>query len=442
MTTVIDPPTGLASGRLTFGQQSLWRDIQTLPRERWYEANHACVITFPEPVARSRVSAAALRLDARHHSLRTVLDLADIEDPRQVLLSPLESLDLRVVALPPHRVPALVDELRRVPFDLRTERPWSLVAITGPQTRPGPDDPADPLVEAVIFSQHHLALDSWSVELFSRELLALVAGTAELDETSGNLVEVAHEQRTSPVWAAKQAATQRHLAKVYTTRAASYLDLDPAAGSHLLSLTSTRLLDACRALSGAFGVSIGTVITTAAADALVPFVDDRPIVFGLMSSNRFAVRWQHLVTSMNQWVHVAMPPVDASFSEAAQAVQQRSMVAYRLGIYDVDLLRTVVPHEQAAEASTRPTFTVNTYEVAPFADEAGDFQDGGAIRNDPVFTSAGPRSFLRVMISPDAVRLQLRTTGLPARVPEALIRTVHARIVHEAAVLAEQGSQP
>jgi hypothetical protein len=58
--------TELSEAPLTFGQLSVWRDIDRLPRARWQEANMSNTFGFPEPVSRRRLCQALTRLQAKH----------------------------------------------------------------------------------------------------------------------------------------------------------------------------------------------------------------------------------------------------------------------------------------------------------------------------------------------------------------------------------------
>ncbi len=53
---------------LTFGQLQVWRDIQTMPRSRWHEANWVFRVDVPPEVSLPSVRTALDRLAERHPS--------------------------------------------------------------------------------------------------------------------------------------------------------------------------------------------------------------------------------------------------------------------------------------------------------------------------------------------------------------------------------------
>jgi hypothetical protein len=416
----------VGAGPLTLGQLSVWRDIDTLPRDRWHEPNHASVVPLGRAVPVAAVRGALRSLEQAHESLRTVFDVTEPARPRQLLLEPAAQIDVPVVTVADEDVPDLLARLQSVPFDLRTDRPWRVVALAVPG--PAADDV---LVDRVVLSQHHIAFDAWSVALFGRQLAELVgaAGVHRLDD-GGSLVGIAEEQRSSPVWAKRGEAVERHFRRIYAAPPAQHVETDPAHGVVQVSLTSAALLGAAQRHARVLGVSLGTLVVAAVVDGLRPRTDG-PLVVGLMSSNRFGARWQHLLTSMNQWAVIAVPPGEETFDDLARDVQQRSMVAYRLGIYDVDAVRAIGGEVDGVSPSTLPTFTVNAFEVdaLPVTDS---FDATAQVVREPVFSSVGPRSYLRLIVSPEALCLRLRTNGLPVTAAEELLTHVHSTLLRAA----------
>src|SRR4051794_15515453 len=118
MTTSTEPSGG-PSGPLTFGQMSVWRDIDSLPRERWQEANLSFRFDFPKPVSRRRLCEVLSELEAKHESLRTVYVLEDPRWPLQRPLPPQPVTEVEVVYADSEDVDARTELLLRRPFDLR-----------------------------------------------------------------------------------------------------------------------------------------------------------------------------------------------------------------------------------------------------------------------------------------------------------------------------------
>jgi|GEM_PF-1507031 len=399
---------------LTYGQKSVWRDIEHLPRARWHEANHANLITLPAPRPLPEVQERLTALERRHAALRTVLDLDDPEAPRQVVLEPRDVVALPLADPEDDELAATATGARAVAFDLRQDLPWRPVALAS-RTSPG-------LVDRVLLTQHHMAFDAWAVGVVERELRAPVLPTSPPPD----LRTVAREQQDDPVWAARADALRRHVAQVYGGPVARWSGTDDAHGAHQVSLRSRQLLASGRQAAVELKVSLANVLVAAVVEALADKVGPGAVVAGLMSSNRFAARWSDLVTSMNQWVAVdaaSRGELDATALE----LQRRAMTAYRLGIYDVDVLRDLVRAHGVTGPSLLPTVNVNGFETDEEPD-VPEHEPDGHVEHEAVFSRVGAPAYLRIVVTPASICLRLRTTGIAVAAAERTLRDVH-RIV-------------
>ncbi|MCP8999452.1 hypothetical protein NFC73_06855 [Pseudarthrobacter sp. RMG13] len=421
----------VSAGPLTFGQMSVWRDIDALPRERWHEPNYVTIIRLPPETSAGMIESALVALDTRHEAMRTLFDLGNAKEPRQILMPPLHAIDVSVHCVSAEDVETKADELRRQPFDLQKVRPWRVVALAAsPDTGLHVDgdgevsDPGFDRLTHVLFAKHHIAFDAWAVELLTAEFLNLLrAPSAEWDSRPvHSLAAIADEQRHTDVWAARSDAARRHFGAVYTTIPARFTAVADEQAVLQASLTSTDLYRSATGLAVLLKVSVGTVVITGVVQAVRQYTDSRPMAVGLMSSNRFASRWRDLITSMNQWIPISLPLAPSmTFREQAELIQRKSMGAYRLGIYDVDVISDRELAEQASTAS-QPTVHVNVISSRAADEKLTEPDEALEIEWERVFSSVGPRCYLRIFVGEKNLVLKLRTNGLPEHVLEGILR--------------------
>ncbi|MBD1539308.1 hypothetical protein HC749_14180 [Arthrobacter sp. S13_S34] len=425
-------PPAVAAGPLTFGQMSVWRDIDTLPRERWHEPNYVTIIRLPRATSADMIESALVALDTRHEAMRTLFDLVNPQDPRQILMPPLQAIHVDVQSVSAVDVEAKADELRRQPFDLQKVRPWRVLALaTSTETDlhvEGEDsDPGLNRATHVLFAKHHIAFDAWAVEILTTEFLNLLGGpSSELEaQPVHSLAAIAAEQRHTDVWAARSDAVRRHFGAVYDTIPACFTEVADDRAVLQASLTSTDLHRSATRLAASLKVSVGTVLITGVVQAVRQYTDSRPLAVGLMSSNRFAARWRDLITSMNQWIPISLPLASGlTFREQAEVVQRKSMGAYRLGIYDVDATSDGDPAAQGG-TSNQPTVHVNVISARAADERLTEPGEALEIEWERVFSSVGPRCYLRIFVGEKNLVLKLRTNGLPEQVLEGILRDTH-----------------
>ncbi|MGI8664729.1 MAG: condensation domain-containing protein [Jatrophihabitans sp.] len=431
-TSTAESPATDRTAPLTFGQMSVWRDIDSLPRDRWQEGNVFHTFALPEPVSRRQLCQALTRLDAKHESLRTVYEVADPQRPRQRLLPPRPVTDVEVAAGPDAAERGTA--LQNRPFDLTADRQIRALGIA--EGEPS-EDPDEPNLIRVALCVHHIACDGWSLGLLMLDLFAFLGlAGEELPPAPNSLLEVAEEQRSAPVWQAKLKATQRHFRLVYQAEVTSFRQRDPAVGVLQVALESHALLVAAQALADSAKVSVASVFTAAFLDAVSEQCEPGPIRIGLMTSNRFLDRWRNQVTTMNQLIPmVVQADPQADFADRLASTQVATMRAYRLGLFDVD---QVTPHAlglSVAPGRLSSLCMINTANGAPpeylAPEPAGQPPQ---LHWEPVFTAISAGCYLRVFLTTqESIRLRLRTGGLAREVTEAILLSSYQRVLEAVA---------
>jgi hypothetical protein len=158
---------------------------------------------------------------------------------------------------------------------------------------------------------------------------------------------------------------------------------------------------------------------------------DSPIRLALMSSNRFSQRWAGLVASMNQLIPITLDAgEDCLRRPALEALQNKALRAYRVAMHDVDAMW---PANLGLPPETDRTPTCMYNVVTPWvSDQSSPIQDGDvpSISWEPVFTSLGPRCYLRACeTTTDTLILTLRTTGVEEAVNIEMLREIYSTII-------------
>jgi Condensation domain len=417
-----------ATAPLTFGQMSVWRDIDHLPRERWQEANIFFSFDFAKPVSRRRLCEVLTELEAKHESLRTVYVLDDPQWPLQRPLPPQPITEVEVVYADSEDVEARIEQMHRRPFDLRVDRPFRVLAVaTGEPSA----DPELPNLTGVTLCWHHIACDGWSLGVLVRDMFAMLGfGTEPEPRPQTSLLQVAEEQRTSPFWQSKLKATQRHFRSVYQVQPTTFRDRDPELGGLQAAIESAPLYVATQSLAERHNVSTSTIFTAAFADAMAPYCHPGPIRMGLMTGNRFTERWRPYVTSMNQLIPILIEGrPDSSFTERLPEIGVLSMRAFRLGMFDVD---QVTPAALGLEPlDVMPLCMFNLMASAP-AEFDGELADGQLpeLHWEPVYSQIRGGCYLRVYdTTVQTIRLRLRTGGLSRETVEGILLGIYQRVM-------------
>lgn len=419
----------MTTAPLTFGQLSVWRDIDGLPRERWHEGNVSHGFDLPKPVSRRQLAAIATTLAQRHPSLRTLID--PTEPPRQ-LVQPAEVIeDVPVVFGDLEDAEARADELKHTAFDLSRDRPFRILAVaTGPEI----DDPDAENINRVYYCLHHIAADGWSIGLLLMDTFALL-GQGELQPSPPHtLLEEAVRQRSSPAEAARVKAAQKHFRAIYAADATSFLDRDAGRGGLEAAIESPVLYQQARRLAEAEKVSLSTLFTAAFADAVSRYCRPGPIRMGLMAGNRLTERWRAHVTSMNQLaLMLVSPDPSGPLVDQFADVGINTMRAYRFGHYDVDQMTVPALGLDKDPAEVKYLCMFNFMDGASgqyFDEPSGTTPE---VHWEPVFSHISAGCYLRVYDTVDqTIRLRLRTGGLTEATHVGILTGMYERIVDAA----------
>jgi hypothetical protein len=326
---------------LSYGQLSVWRFIEELPRARWAEVNLGRLLPLPEGVTTAATRAAVAAVCRRHESLRTTYRFDAPQGPVQVPHPGAEPA-VTVVECGEAEAAARADEIVRAPFSLQDDLGWRAEVLT---TRGRP--------AFLALAVHHLVADGWALHRIETELSELLRnppapGRGEPSKPSPfdptpvdpTPAALALEQR-SPAWAERRAAARSYWAELAAGpgspargparpagarpgRIRGTLRLGPASGA------VTEIARRSRVFPQAVMLALFTVAVAArdgGGDCVIP----------LMSSNRSTPRWQELVTSMNQQIPMRIDvDEDEEFGSFLRRVHEAGVRAYRNGCYDVD----------------------------------------------------------------------------------------------------------
>ncbi|MFG1425019.1 amino acid adenylation domain-containing protein [Roseixanthobacter glucoisosaccharinicivorans] len=230
---------------------------------------------------------ALTRLAVRHESLRTALVEVD-GLPRQVIF-PTPRLDLRVEAaahLSPEMRDGVLRDFASAPFALDRAPLWRALLLRGEHAD------AQAGGEALAFTLHHIISDVWSVGVFTRDLLALLA------EESGGVPAAlpALDVQYKDCIAVPRADAEAHLAYWRAQLSgAPVLELPADAprpprkthdGDHVVQLIPAADAAALKALAAARGASAFTAVAAAFQALLCGITGARDLVIGTVTAGR------------------------------------------------------------------------------------------------------------------------------------------------------------
>lgn len=410
-----------ADGPLTFGQLSLWRNVQDLPRARWHEPNLTTVWPLPACTRVEAVRNALLLMEQRHVALRTTYDVSDPRNPRQRPHEPGRALDVAVREGTEDDAHRLVAEMAVEPFDLRTDFGWRVRIIARGDT-----------ATHLAMVHHHILADGWGKGVLWQDLLAAITSPDGLPDNAYSLVELAEAQRGKE-FEARSRAVRRHWENTLTAASEGGLaDGDASADVVQACLRSRRSRAAAAHIAERLGLTTTTVLLTAYAIATERVQHVRSIPFRLLAANRVNPLWSHYLTTMNQWTPAHVESGD-DFATLARRLHRRGMQAYRLGMYDPDeiaSLRGEFPvHIGATESAWAYNYITDAVSKDPrFPDGADD----PAVTWEPVFQALGPRIYLRVTDDGHSSWvLRLRARGVPDDQVAALLHGTHDVLIAE-----------
>jgi hypothetical protein len=416
---------------LTFGQMSVWRDIDDLPRARWHEANTALTVPIPNGRTTREIEDVLATLDTAHVGLRTQFNVDDPDSPVQYVLPPRCLFGVQAVTVQPDHIDDATRAIAAQPIDIGAGRPWSATVIHNED---------EPERRTLVISKHHIACDAWSVGLIENDLTELLRSSDHriVPSDPGTLLALARSQRSSSVWQSRREATLRHFGKVFSTPAAQIGSPSADHGVLMAATESRELYDAASAVARQTDVSVATVFIAAyAAEAKALSSNERGVRMDLMSSNRFNARFDSLVTSMNQWIPVTFDRQHDFGVDNLQSTGLAALRAYRLGSYDVDLVR---PESFGLRDITETSPTCSFNFVTPSeAQYPPDESVEPEVHWESPFSSVGPACYLRAMsTTAGTIRLRLRTNGLAPETVSKLLLGVHFRVLEYATRLRSQ----
>jgi hypothetical protein len=405
------------SGPLSYGQLSVWRDVEHLPPERRHEANTWAYWTLPAGLETAAVRRALGELGRRHRSLHTRYDVTDPAAPRQVADTALEGPQ---VTEADHAAGNPVPALLARPFDLENEVGWRAQIVTR-AGRPS----------AVALVKHHMTADGWCEDVLRADFLRLLHDPRTPADPPPGPLELARWQRGEH-GARQNAAALDHWRRVLAAGPAAFPVRDAQRPLQCV-LRSRAALAGGRALAQRLGASLPGVVLAAYLRGVAELTERTVLVAQLMSANRFLPRWRSVVTSMNQWTAAPVPlrPQD-DFEAQVRLVNRAAMTAYRHGMYDVDALsglrRHEWPHPQPQEATCAFNF-LGMDGIAP----AGRGREPTVVWEEP-FSTIGPRCYLRAAAEGDGgLTLRLRVTGISRQRTLELLTGIHDLLVAEPA---------
>lgn len=354
---------------LTFGQLSVWRDVEDLPADRAHEANVADVWTVPSDVPAHQILTAFESLTRRHeslriryddgpHGLRMILPGRADRAPVQVLREDVLREDAE------HTLKAVVDAELSTAVNLSVGPGWRAAVVAGPEST------------AVVVLSHHITADAWATKLMRKDFQCLLAEPNQALDPVPGLLDWAKEQRAATEQRLRQRA--RVLAYfekiVVADEALAAVKEDDQSPAVQATLLSCELRDAAAQIAATARTSIGSVVLAAAIRAFAGHLGVERLAVDIMASNRTSKLSRLLLTSMNQWAPALFERL-ASYplTEAAVIVQHTTLDASRHGEYDVDELRQL-RHDLLGSTAKASALAVNFVPEPPTSpvNTAGD----------------------------------------------------------------------
>ncbi len=387
--------TAVLTGPLSFGQLSVWRDIEELPPDGQHQAN----LVFQQSLAGAgvpvpQVVAAVDLLRERHESLRTVFDLTDPAAPVQVV-RPATQVAPPVTTVTPDpgadaaaTAARLAEELEHRAFDLAAEEPLRVIVVE-----------VGGHAEHLVLGLHHIAVDMWAVEVLRAEFSALLSGSilAAGGTSPRELAVVQH----SPGWAERRSSTRDYLHGVYAEVArsagqASRLPLQPVTKAKA-NLSSRVAWPAALERAAELGISPPGLVLAAYCWQAHELTGADRILVNTMTTNRLFPGTAGLISSMNQWARLMSEREPGEgFAAFAHRLHWSALRAYRHGCYDVDDDNALRAEVERAIGPVTPEFSYNFVDLpddgtAPPEDAAAPAYD---LTSMPPVYVGGPMFYL------------------------------------------------
>jgi len=317
---------------LCFGQLSVWRALESLPRRQWATTNITRAVLLKDVASTEDVREARAQCCARHESLRTTYEVTDPARPRQIVHAA-SAPRMDVIDLPdvdPPRLQRLADARADEPFLLDKDVGWNatLARVRG---RPA----------ALLVTMNHIVADGWALGRVLDEVTTLVAGDtmAQPDQSTEPTPRALAAAQRSTAWEARRGAAIEYWARLLRT--APLTDPPPADSDRVhCHLPLGAVSGAVTSIAKRERVFPQAVALALTATTIARLTRARAFLLWSMVSNRFDPRWRATVTSMNQAipVHVEIGS-DEPFASLLSRLQLASTEAMQHGCYDVDAVR-------------------------------------------------------------------------------------------------------
>jgi hypothetical protein len=399
------------SGPLSYGQLSVWRDIEGLPRARWHEANSWSRWPLPDGVDVARVREALRALALRHPSLRTRYDFTDPAAPRQLI-----DAETGVEIIEGELAGDLVAEATKLvttPFDLRADYGWRARIIT----RDG--RPTD-----VLYVVNHMVADGWCGGVVERDFRAFLRDPDSASVVAGPL-DLARWQHSAQQERARAAITGYWERVLASGPGSGFPGADPrVAGPLRCTFRSRPAYARGMEVAAQTKTSLSSVVLAAYTLAVARVTGIDEVVAQMMCANRFSPQWREAVTSMNQWTATPVTTVD-ELAEQAVLVHRGVLTAYRYGMYNVDTVAGL-------RAATARRLGIETHEATCAYNYVAlpEFTGPPAGDTEPVwdepFSTIGHTCYLNVAEEAGTLlMLRLRTKGIERERVAAVMKHLH-----------------
>lgn len=311
---------GCGSAPLTWGQAENWATIQRMGH--WFPLGGVKELSGQDTV--EGVAEELAYLLGRYQTLRTLLDLTDPLDPRQVLVARGE-IGLEVVdaaGRPPAAVAADVEErYRTAPLDFTRDWPIRMAVVC-----------ADGRPTHMVVLMSHIAIDGTGATIMMTE-----AAVRESTPVRGMQPLEQAEWQRSPAGRRQNDAAMRHWEQVYTTISPLRYQERPEPESprfRVGQLDSPALLAAVRAIGARTGRGSSTVLMALYAIALNGVTKVDPVVVRPIVGNRFRPGLGSVVCTLAQAGICVFEIGDAPMETLLQRVQQNVVIANKLAYFD------------------------------------------------------------------------------------------------------------
>jgi len=311
---------------LSYGQLYSWREVETYPQDWMREANLSTTWNL-RGVPLDRVEAALRQLVDWHEALRTTYHLRAGEPMQRIHAAaapPIERVDRNITCRSDWKqAESDVAEVVGAPFPMTGDMGWrgALVSSGGAS-----------MLLRLSFS--HLVLDIWSVLKLEAQFRALLADPNATAQSGPSPRELAHAQLSRPD------GGQRYWRRILDDDSMHQIPSLPAgARRHRIQATlhSHRLGWLAAQAAKRYGVTTPAVLMALVAAGLSSHLQTDRVMMSLMASNRFGPERQHIISTTNQLIPVAVPVDHASsFQEHIKHLHWVAARAYRYSCYDFD----------------------------------------------------------------------------------------------------------